>query len=398
METKENFKKISEDFLIKNASNYDFNRKGTVKKCLKEILEKNKLIYDIVYYRILKDEILPQLGLRDRLKREETKISNNNEEIKKEKEPIKVEHICLGNDIDESIFTPIRSGKLIDKFFSDHTEEGGLVNGIYICIGDPGVGKTTLLADLCLSIEKNNKDVSGLFINSEMSRVDFGYEALKTPILKELKMVFLADYDKEDDYRNPLDVLEAFINSNKYNIVVLDSIKDTQDRILSWHIQNGLKVSSNYIEKQIINLMLKANQELGITFLLIQQINKGGDFVGSKGLEHNTTGLMEMRHSKDGRRYIKFKKNRRCGGLVNVPLFYSKDKITGEILFDEKDFIARIESKAFSEDNISKLEELANEFDSSFNETGGVSVDLNELGRLVLRKNIENTEVLETSI
>lgn len=294
----------------------------------------------------------------------------------------------IDSKFDINQFQPLRSGKIIDHFFSDHTEQGGLVNGIYVTIGDPGVGKTTLLADLCLSIERQNPGIESLFINSEMSETDFRYEALKTPILNQLNMIFLSDYEDKEEV-NPLTLLEMFVMSNKYKVIVLDSIKDTQDRILHWFISNNQKVSSNYIEKRILSIILKANKEFGTTFLLIQQINKGGDFVGSKGLEHNTTGLFEMRHSKDGRRYIMFKKNRRCGGLVKVPLFYSKDKKTGEMIFDEKDYKARISSKEFSESIDERFNFEADEFDSLLENTNGIAIDFNELGRVVVKTNEE---------
>jgi len=322
----------------------------------------------------------------------------------------------MDNPIDAAYFKALKSGKLIDKFFSDLTEEGGLVTGIYVAIGDPGVGKTTLLAQLCLDIEKNlfidylneNPKIKAkyavaddkvkreiekefpaqhLFANSEMAEDDFQFEALKSPILKKLNMMFFTDYPEY----NPLEVFAKFLEENQYRVVVLDSLKDTLDRIKVYNENNGIKKSDKTIESEIINLLKHYNKTKGITFILIQQINKGGEYVGSKSIEHNTTGLFEMRHCQSGRRYIKFEKNRRNGNLIKTPLYYFKDKITGEIMFDEKDFERRIEARETAEANKKSLEEMETNFDSIMADGGGVKVDLNLIGK-VSAKVVEEVE------
>ena len=47
---------------------------------------------------------------------------------------------------DTSLFTPMPTGKKVDSLFSS---EGGLMKGTnYAFVGDPGVGKTTVLLDM----------------------------------------------------------------------------------------------------------------------------------------------------------------------------------------------------------------------------------------------------------
>jgi predicted ATP-dependent serine protease len=58
------------------------------------------------------------------------------------------------------------------------------------------------------------------------------------------------------------------------------------------------------------------------TFLAIQQVTKGGVFVGSNKLKHNTTGMLELRRGdEDINPHMVFTKNRR--GQVQEKLFYS---------------------------------------------------------------------------
>ena len=68
------------------------------------------------------------------------------------------------------------------------------------------------------------------------------------------------------------------------------------------------------------NLGGNKNQK-NTTFLAIQQVTKGGVFVGSNKLKHNTTGMLELRRDGEENPHMLFTKNRR--GQVQEKLFYS---------------------------------------------------------------------------
>jgi len=93
--------------------------------------------------------------------------------------------------------------------------------------------------------------------------------------------------------------------------------------------------------KWLIDLMVRNNlgeNEEGkfTSHLLIQQVTKGGNFVGSNKLKHNTTGMVELRYTGSGERKINITKNRR--GFEYQDLVFDIPE-EGGITFD----VARLE-------------------------------------------------------
>ena len=99
------------------------------------------------------------------------------------------------------------------------------------------------------------------------------------------------------------------------------------------------------------------------SFLAIQQVTKGGNFVGSNKLKHNTTGMCELRYSNEfaGDRYIKFSKNRR--GFKYEKLYFDLESASGSVNYDIKRLERDEEIKqriSKEKDNMLKEEELFN--------------------------------------
>ena len=72
----------------------------------------------------------------------------------------------------DNLFNPMPTKTKIDQFFS---AEGGVMPGTLVAaVGDPGVGKTTVLLDVLADLQKQGKKV--LFISGEMNAIDMvGY-------------------------------------------------------------------------------------------------------------------------------------------------------------------------------------------------------------------------------
>ena len=218
---------------------------------------------------------------------------------------LKLDIVQLSNlDIDPRMMNTMESGLPIDKLIS---HEGGVPCATNImCIGDPGVGKTTVLLDLLASM--NNKGNKCLFISGEMGKKQMFKYTQRFPQFRNVKTSFMADYLEH----NTKDVIEQVMTMG-WDCVLIDSIAE---------IVEGVRDDNRWDRKQaeswLVDLCVKNNKgendaNAYTSYLLIQQVTKSGEFVGSNKLKHMTDAMMEMRRRSDrdgGGTYMNFIKNR----------------------------------------------------------------------------------------
>lgn len=275
------------------------------------------------------------------------------------KEPVKIELVKVKDlHYDASIFEMMQTGKLIDALFST---EGGLPRAInFIVVGDPGVGKSTVTLDILADLKKNGYKV--LFISAEMTRIDLYKYVARYPKFGELDMLFLGEYDDSD----PKDVVEQVIKQG-WDVILIDSFAEVTDAVKE--INN---MTSKSVEKWLIDLMVQNNlgnndEKKYTTFLAIQQVNKGGSFVGSNKLKHNTTGMMEIRFEdpeEQLRPFVYFSKNRR--GFVGKKLHFDLSK-PEDVQYDHRKYKLAEDSKALIDLEQERLGKESENFDIMFN-------------------------------
>jgi len=222
-------------------------------------------------------------------------------------------------NLDPRMLESMKGGIILDEFFS---HEGGVPCGTNImAIGDPGVGKTTCMLDYIASIcmRPENKDRKILFISGEMGRKQMFKYTQRFPQFGIVKTMFLSDYLEY----NTKDVFEQLCNSG-FDLILIDSLAELIDGVRD---DNGW--DRRTAEKWFVDLGVKQNNgendlNLFTSFLLIQQVTKSGDFVGSNKLKHLTDAMLEMRRQSDrdgGGTYMVFSKNR--NGNVDIKFGYS---------------------------------------------------------------------------
>lgn len=97
--------------------------------------------------------------------------------------------------------------------------------------------------------------------------------------------------------------------------------------------------------------------------MIIQQWTKGGTFVGSNKIKHMITSMMYVMFDEHGDRYLTFVKNRRCGHMVGKRLYFTKDKATGRILFDQTRFANMMAVQKHSDTELESLQDEGSKLD-----------------------------------
>lgn len=235
-------------------------------------------------------------------------------------------------NFDPRIFEPIQTGTYLDEFVS---YKKGFMPGINIMLtGDPGVGKSSNLMDILVNVKKNDPSKKVLYVSAEMNELDVKEFEQYYPGLEDIDFLYISNYVTDPDLNiQPYQALMSVLHKG-WDMVVMDSLVEVQAMI-----QEDLGFSVKKGEKWMLDLMKTHNSGHNktnsfTTFLCIQQMNKGGTYVGSKRLEHMTSAFLQLCWDKKekGKRYMMFEKNRK--GKEKVKLYYSFAK-EGGIVYDE---------------------------------------------------------------
>jgi predicted ATP-dependent serine protease len=214
-------------------------------------------------------------------------------------------------NIDPKMMETMVSGLKVDELLSH--EKGIPCATNIMCIGDPGVGKTTVLLDLLASIQIRGRKC--LFISGEMGKKQMFKYTERFPQFGLIKTLFMSDYLNY----NTKDVIEQALDMG-FDLVLIDSAAEVIEGVRD---DNGW--DRKMAESWLVDICNKNNkgenkENKYTSFLLIQQVTKSGVFVGSNKLKHMMDSMCEMRREKEGGTYINFIKNR--NGMVDVKLNY----------------------------------------------------------------------------
>ena len=97
--------------------------------------------------------------------------------------------------LDESLFRNYLTGTVLDELLCSYK---GLPKGVnYMLIGDPGVGKTTIILDMLADIRLKNPGVRVLFVSAEMNEIDLAVYVKRFPKFQDLDILAqLPDADR----------------------------------------------------------------------------------------------------------------------------------------------------------------------------------------------------------
>ena len=168
----------------------------------------------------------------------------------------------IETDKEERIYTKIKE---LDRVLG-----GGIVPGSLILVGgDPGIGKSTLLLQVCQSLCESKKEV--LYISGE--------ESLKQIKLRANRM---GEF-KEDMYllcETNLDIIKGVIEKRKPEVVIIDSIQTMYNE------EVGSAPGSVSQVRESTNVFMQLAKGLGISIFIVGHVTKEGTVAGPRVLEH----------------------------------------------------------------------------------------------------------------
>ena len=152
----------------------------------------------------------------------------------------------------------------------DRVLGGGIVPGSLVLVGgDPGIGKSTLLLQVCQRLCEDKRQV--LYISGE--------ESLKQIKLRANRM---GEF-KEDLYllcETNLDVIKNIIEKRKPDFVVIDSIQTMYNEEVASAPGSVSQV------RESTNVFMQLAKGLGISIFIVGHVTKEGTVAGPRVLEH----------------------------------------------------------------------------------------------------------------
>ena len=197
----------------------------------------------------------------------------------------------------------------------DRVLGGGLVKGSLILLGgEPGIGKSTLILQLCDKVQGDGKV---LYVSGEESAEQIKLRADRLNINNE-DIMFLGETDIEV-------VNQAIIDTNP-KLVIIDSIQTMYSEELSAAAGSVSQV------REITAQVMRICKSRAITTIIIGHVTKEGSIAGPRVLEHMVDTVLYL----EGERYFSYRilrgvKNR-FGSTNEIGMFEMRQEGMCEIL------------------------------------------------------------------
>ena len=196
----------------------------------------------------------------------------------------------------------------------DRVLGGGIVKGSLILLGgEPGIGKSTLILQICDKMQGEGKV---LYVSGEESAEQIKIRADRLGISNE-DIMFLGETD--------IDIITQAIEEMNPKLVIIDSIQT----MYSDEITSAAGTVSQV--REITARIMKICKGQAITTIIIGHVTKEGNIAGPRVLEHMVDTVLYL----EGERYFSYRilrgvKNR-FGSTNEVGMFEMQDKGMVEI-------------------------------------------------------------------
>ncbi len=197
----------------------------------------------------------------------------------------------------------------------DRVLGGGIVVGSLVLVGgDPGIGKSTLLLQICK--ELTDKQHRVLYISGEESLHQIKMRADRLGIFKG-ELLLLSETN--------LDNIEVIINKNKPEIVIIDSIQTMYKEEI------GAAPGSVSQVRETTSVLMHMAKGLNISIFIVGHVTKEGVVAGPRVLEHMVDTVLYFEgENKASYRILRGVKNR-FGSTNEIGVFEMMDQGLREV-------------------------------------------------------------------
>lgn len=197
----------------------------------------------------------------------------------------------------------------------DRVLGGGIVNGSLVLVGgDPGIGKSTLLLQVCRNLSE--QDIRVLYISGEESLQQIKIRAERIGTFRD-SLTLLCETN--------LDTIKTVIDREKPQIVVIDSIQTM------YHEEVSSAPGSVSQVRESTATFMQIAKGMGITIFIVGHVTKEGVVAGPRVLEHMVDTVLYFEGDRHAAyRILRGVKNR-FGSTNEIGVFEMREEGLAEV-------------------------------------------------------------------
>lgn len=192
----------------------------------------------------------------------------------------------------------------------DRVLGGGIVPGSLTLVGgDPGIGKSTLLLQVCKRLGDNNHEV--LYISGEESLKQIKLRAIRIGEMSECVKLLC---------ETCLERITDIIRHNPPKVVIIDSVQTMYSEYLDATPGSVSQV------REATNILMRVAKEQGISVFIVGHVTKEGTVAGPRVLEHMVDTVLYFEGDRHASyRILRGVKNR-FGSTNEIGVFEMKNE------------------------------------------------------------------------
>ena len=196
----------------------------------------------------------------------------------------------------------------------DRVLGGGIVKGSLILLGgDPGIGKSTILLQICEHLGKSNKI---LYVSGEESKRQLKLRADRLNVNSDNLYI---------QTQTDVELISETIRQDKPDLVMIDSIQTMSLTELQSSPGSITQV------RECTNYLMRVAKSLDIPLIIVGHVNKEGSIAGPKVLEHVVDAVLHFEGDKQmSYRILRAVKNR-YGSTNEIGVFQMTDSGLNEV-------------------------------------------------------------------